>query len=394
MAWEIDPGCVHITEKYFTMHHRGDFTTEDFADLSNLLEQLDPNCACAIVVCAGPPCVDFSDIKGDAGQGMNGAEGIKFVKLVEWLKELKKHIKQRPLLRLIENVLPHRRGDIVHFEEALDCQAVIFDAAEFGLISRPRVWWSDIWWDGPRIAELLGGDPSWSRHFGTWKVQCPQKTTEPFIPSGWQPPECWTDKQLMPCLTTPAPTDAGRDAPRSSKGKISSMVHSRWIADNRQFAPWHYKEKYMLKDPQGRLQLPPAETKESLHEIPVGYTEGAPTKLRHKWIANSWHVGVARLLLLLLLLQPIQTKGQSIPRPRQAERYPGLQAAWSLWKGTPPALGPGPKITSASHILEDEPDMWRHWQGALVLPDPRLEALNPEPGLQPLWHNSAHLEQT
>ena len=352
--------------------------TENFVDLAALLDEVDPDCVCTVVVCAGPPCTDFSDIRGSAAPGVDGPEGMKFVKLVEWLKTLKQHIKSRRMLRLIENVLPHRRGDIIHFEEALDCQAIILDAAGFGLVSRPRVWWSDICWDGPRAAELLGCDPTWSRHF--WDLETTMQAAA-FIPSGWEPPQCWADGKLMPCLTTPAPTDAGRDAPRSSRGKMSGLVHSRWVGDNRQCAPWRYTEKYMLKNPDGQLCLPPAETKESTREIPVGYTEGAPTKLRHKWLANSWHVGVAKLLLLMLILQPTTAAAAKVPKP-VTPKYPGLQAAWAVWGGLPPEVGPGQKMMAPSHALEAETDMWQRWSHAILLPDPRLEALNPEPGLQ------------
>ena len=109
-----------------------------------LLDQHDPNSECTIVLCGGPPCVDYSDIKGDDAPGKTGPEGSKFVRFCQWQRDLQGRLKGRPFKRLIENVLPHRRADIRFFEEELGCGAIIWDAADF---KKVRVWWTDIDWD-------------------------------------------------------------------------------------------------------------------------------------------------------------------------------------------------------------------------------------------------------
>jgi hypothetical protein len=53
-----------------------------------------------------------------------------------------------------------------------------------------------------------------------------------------------------------------------------------------------------MADDQNELRIPPIETKESLQHIPVGYTSRMADKQRHRAVANSWHVGVAGLLML------------------------------------------------------------------------------------------------
>jgi hypothetical protein len=79
---------------------------------------------------------------------------------------------------------------------------------------------------------------------------------------------------------------------------MDSATHGRWAADKRQYEPWHYYENFLMADDQNELRIPPIETKESLQHIPVGYTSRMADKQRHRAVANSWHVGVAGLLML------------------------------------------------------------------------------------------------
>ena len=297
-----------------------------------------------------PACVDYSDIKGEAAPGKSGPKGSKFVTFCKWQRDLRDRLKDRPFKRLIENVLPHRRADIQFFEQELGCEAVIWDASDFQKVSRPRVWWSDIdWRNEPRLKEILEADPQWVKHFGAWKLKCPQRATDVHIPAGWTEPGCWAEGKVMPCLTTPAPTDQGRDAPRSARGKMSTVVYHRWTQGNRQYAPWHYESNYMMKDEKGEWQLPPITTKETLHEIPEGYTAGYPEKMRHKWVANSWHIGMVKILLMLLLFNPKGSTAAYVDRPLMDSKYPGLQAVQSLWCGSGPQVGPANAPSHKAH---------------------------------------------
>ena len=391
IAWEIEAGCQNLTSRVYEVTHRGDITQENFQGLADILDSVDPDREAVVLLTAGPPCVDFTIIKGDQAPGRDGPEGIKFDIFVQWQRTLKEHLQGRPLRRLVENVLPHRRGDIAHFENTLTCKAVIIDAAIFGKISRPRVWWSDVQWDDKSINEVFGNQTAWKKEFGTWKLTAPQTPEEVFIPQGWKSPTCWQEGKILPCLTTPAPTEAGRRAPKSAQGRMSAQTYHRWVEDSRCFAPWHYNEANMLKDNQDQLRLLPAETKESLHHIPVNYTAGYHEKQRHKWLANSWHVGVARLIIFVLLAQLQLTQGQPIPKPLEPDHTPGLTTMQQLWSGKGPTVGPGHKPIGPSHALETVTDMWEHWSRAICLPNPRQEALHLEEGLRiTLTHQHQH----
>ena len=113
----------------------------------------------------------------------------------------------------------------------------------------------------------------------------------------------------------------------------------------------------------------------------VGYTAGMPDKARHKAVANSWHVGVASLLLWLLLLQAQAATAVTVNRPRAPCEMPALDTLALWWRHSPP-LGPGSPGMTASHQLELTKDMWQHWNTALTLSDPAQETLLLEPHLK------------
>ena len=94
----------------------------------------------------------------------------------------------------------------------------------------------------------------------------------------------------LPCLTTPAPNQAGRPPPKKMKGHIPPSVKLRWQQDNRQYAPWHYQDTAMLSDSTGRLHTPPIAVKEQLQGFPAGFTQapGVHERARHRMLANAW----------------------------------------------------------------------------------------------------------
>ena len=89
MAWEVERECCELTGSYFDVYHRGDIFTDDMNDFIALLDSVDPQAVCAVVLCAGPPCVDYSDIKG-------GPEGSKFVTFCRWQRDLKDRLEAGP----------------------------------------------------------------------------------------------------------------------------------------------------------------------------------------------------------------------------------------------------------------------------------------------------------
>jgi hypothetical protein len=65
----------------------------------------------------------------------------------------------------------------------------------------------------------------------------------------------------FPCCTTPSTDVGGRSAPQSWKNRHDG-TEARWLADKRQFAPWHYNEPSMLRNASGKLSLPTVQIRE------------------------------------------------------------------------------------------------------------------------------------
>ena len=179
---------------------------------------------------------------------------------------------------------------------------------------------------------------------------------------GMDSPRLLEGRQTLPCLTPPAPTESGRAAPRSSKRCMDSATHGRWAANKRQYEPWHYYEHFLMADDQNELRIPPIETKESLQHIPVGYTSRMADKQRHRAVANSWHVGIAGLLMWILLLQTQATSATAqrpAPRTVTHTRLPNSQTPAARW-GPPPPPRPKPHFNVAGIEVEIMPDTGKH----------------------------------
>ena len=103
----------------------------------------------------------------------------------------------------------------------------------------------------------------------------------------------------------------------------TTPVHRQWSADNRRFAPWHYEEAAMMRGDDNRYYVPPPlRVKERLHHYPDGYTkhQAATTQDRRRLLGNSWHLGVARLILTLMMTQLGGTAATNITRaPHQCK---------------------------------------------------------------------------
>ena len=121
----------------------------------------------------------------------------------------------------------------------------------------------------------------------------------------------------LPCLTTQARDDSGRSAPASSHP--SADARRRWEEGHRQFGPWFYEPKNMLKAPNGELHLLTPEVKEQLHQLPPGYAATAGnTRTRNIMLGNGWHLGAAKTMLTwVLTAAAIIQPASSLVLPRQ-----------------------------------------------------------------------------
>ena len=179
---------------------------------------------------------------------------------------------------------------------------------------------------------------------------------------------------VLPCFTTPAPTEAGRSAPKRMKGRIDPEAKTRWLQDSRTYAPWHYAEEAMARSPEGQLVTLPTGIKEVLHGLPKNFTDVQGVATRHRMVANGWHIGVIQFLLLMML-QPVAT--QPVPLPRVST----LEWVIGQVQSLPPGLGPG--------LSEPKPNCippaggeWEHWELARHAKHPLLQPAHLSPGLQ------------
>ena len=118
---------------------------------------------------SAPPCPDFSSIRSDA-PGLTGPEGQKFTSYCRFAREIEKGIQPRRVLHLVENVVLGDKGEADFFSDELGCQAVLIDAADFGLVSRPRLWWSGIPWLSAPTSPFTGKAGAW--WFGSSPKSC------------------------------------------------------------------------------------------------------------------------------------------------------------------------------------------------------------------------------
>ena len=308
-----------------------------------------------ILVTAGPPCQDFSRIKGRTSKGRTGPEGEKFVKFCELLHSLRAaaaaHARRWAFHFVVENVLMNAH-ETHYFDKQLGAQAFIMDAGDMTRASRQRFWWTS----------FLNGEESALRMAKkdiptlTWLARvegAPFNLTLPIekldptslvwgnVTSAsagnvaWAGP-CTLHESVqrgdrkVPTFTTPAPDSGGRGAPEGSLQKCSEGAKLRWHGDLRRFAPWQYGPHAMLSAAAQHCVNMPATVK----EVPMGFQprftasgkDGdvqnvvIPPTSRHRMLANTWHVGVAQAVLYMFLVLALAASVKAAtpipPQPR------------------------------------------------------------------------------
>eukprot|EP00435_Cladocopium_sp_Y103_P004623 s893_g1.t1 len=146
------------------------------------------------------------------------------------------------------------------------------------------------------------------------------------------------------------------------------------------FAPWQYAEEALLHAKDGTMVVPPPAAKEQLHQLPVDYTkaDGVSERARHRLLANGWHVGSAKFLMLLVIQMAMNGQAAEIP---MSPRSTALQQMMAIVSRMEPSIGPGSWQLDPSCVPK-VPTMWEHWQQAKVAQHPLLRAPSLEPGLQ------------
>ena len=384
LAWETDQVCKDIASHHMPhIQHRGDFREDSPEDVAAALRQHAGNVAPQVWVLAGPPCPDFSRIKS-AAPGIEGSEGVKMDEFCTFLDNLEGALKDwPPPIILVENVVMTNKQEIQHFSHRLRCNPILVDAADFGMIGRPRLWWTRHQWSSKDTYPGTNRPLRWSQTHGLHRLQASLTWDDP---KAMELHDLFFHEQVrqhqvrIPCLTTPAPTSHGRPAPRSARGKTSDEARERWIGDQRRFAPWNYEDTAMMQGADRRFYVVPPKVKERLHHFPDNYTKhkSANTQDRHRVLGNSWHLGVARLLLTLIFTSITATTAT------QPSRYPhqtilDQMIQWANVQQIP--MGPGPRPVQAPLVTPCH-SMEEHFRLSSSVLHPAAQPPEPEPSLQ------------
>ena len=69
-----------------------------------------------------------------------------------------------------ERVVPPAKADVKDFERRLSATAVTHDAADFGVVARPRLWWTRVAWQSLSNQADAPVKLKWSTHQGLPRV--------------------------------------------------------------------------------------------------------------------------------------------------------------------------------------------------------------------------------
>lgn len=126
--------------------------------------------------------------------------------------EVESRLHPIPVGYLVENVILQDRAEIHYFSQALDCQAIVMDAADYGMVSRPRLWWTRIPWHNVTKHPFTNHPVRWSQHQKLHRLHVgePHQDPKSIQTEGLQFHQSVLNKQkLVPCFTTPAPSEEG-----------------------------------------------------------------------------------------------------------------------------------------------------------------------------------------
>ena len=383
-AWEVDRAAIQVADYHIPgIRHRGDITEDTPEDIAAEVRHIDAQAECMILFTAAPPCQDFSRV-GDR-DGHAGNRGYLFNFTAEFLDELRRRLAPRRFGFLVENV-EMTPTDAAEASKQLGCQPMFADAADFGWIGRPRLWWTSIDWDevthDPSTAERW----TWVLHrrWDRLRLDSPRAAPDSFDLDGLKFSDAVASGRIrLPCSTTPAADERGRPPPRSMRGKVTTDVQQRWLQDSRQFAPWHYQREAMLADDQGKLVVLTPGAKEQLHHMPKNFTARTAQgelepRTRHRLLGNGWHWGVARRLLLALLVHTAVSVPPVAAIPA-TPRTSTIQWVAALWGPAGPPMGPAPAKPSLEHLQELDEEA--RWQASWALQHP----LATPPPIEPAW---------
>ena len=357
--WETDQSCNQLPHSLFPTTHMGAVEDFDIEQLAAIIQDIPNHERHIILFTGGPPCKDYSNIKQHQ-PGRAGSQGSLFDTALSIRDDIQNRWPHQSLT-VLENVVPHPevRDDFDQLSHSMGLRPVLIDAADGQIISRPRIWWASVDWES--LPATLSRHTPWQLSLDTQLF--PPVLFNPIAAElqpdchirDFDPPSVLTHGQLFHCLTTQASTDEGRPPPRSQQ--LPDDTWQRWQADHRQFAPWQYQPKYLVRKHGHDWQVATPEHREAMMGFPRGWTGPHNTdRTRNTMLGNSWHVPTAMWILFLLLLQP----AFGIPPPTQRVRRGSLGTMVDLWLHNPRPWGPPPRASETLHMPQND------WQDHLT----------------------------
>ena len=211
ISWEVDPDCIQVLRKHHPeAQNRGSFLEDDPQAVADIIHHHDPSGSLIVLFVAAPPCPDFSRIREDA-PGSAGVEGQKFTEYCEFARGIESKIPHKRVGYLVENVVMER-GEADFFAKRLDCNTVMVDSQDLGLINRPRLWWTRIDWSRLKSSPTTGDRLKWAKSQKFYRLiqDGPQQEESHMELDGLKlHQDVAAHKARLPCLTTPAPSEGG-----------------------------------------------------------------------------------------------------------------------------------------------------------------------------------------
>ena len=169
-TWEVDVEASKISRSLFKglRFDRGDITADDAETVVSMISDLLRESPSHLLVLAGPPCPDFS--KMAEGAGRSGATGKLFDVFCKFLRALEEGLPNQTFHIVVENVIMKSREDINYFSKTLRATPLVICASDFGLISRPRLWWTRMDLSKLRDNPVNQKPLRWGKHTGVTRL--------------------------------------------------------------------------------------------------------------------------------------------------------------------------------------------------------------------------------
>ena len=294
------------------------------------------------------------------GEGHQGVRGRLFSVSADFMQAIFDDLPGYNTAFIFENVLMNA-ADAKTVTEKLGCQPVFACAGDFGQVTpetlvalgqmgrpylRPVRWLSlglgEKGWlspPAPQLAQEGGHRPTASMLMWPRANTCRALPRQRLLMRGGQP--------------------------RNPTGRTPKDAQESWLADKRQYAPWHYKREAMLTSPTGEMCIPPAFVKEQLHEI---LHKILLDKSRHRLLGNG-HWGVAARLLAILVSSRVASS--HLDRTPSFPPDDGRRAGRPTGRRTPP---PG-RLVALTALLGAARPFLRLAPGLLFRRSPATQAV-------------------